>query len=311
VLRTRDGNVPVNLFDSNRVDADTMSKIERGTPTGFVGVPDLTRDMFIPLEHTHIAPENPAFNALVERDIEKTWHLGSNQLGVQAETGQTATESNNQQANTQASLGEERDAVAAWFCTVARDLLCLLQMFATADDFVHVVGPEGAQLKEWNAGLIQGKFNFAIKPNSQMRPDAASDQKRATDVINFAAKSPHINQEQLWRWWAIEMGMDPSKVVVTPPPTPPAMPEGFDWKSLDEALPTYANVYAVLAGMHGFKGLTPPAMVLGMGHGAPQQALTEGTAPEADRLDQHKADETGELPGGGSMVAAKTAQMVN
>jgi hypothetical protein len=321
-LRARDRKMPTIIYDTSRPGIkELIDKIERNESNGFVGVPGDPRDIFHVLDKGSVAPESYNFNDYVEHDQEKAWALGSNQQGVATNSARTATELSLIQEAADTRLAYERDMVAFFFTDkIARNVLGLLQMFATEESFVRIVGPDGAvQFQAWNADTIQGEFAFNIKVNSQLRPDSASDLKRITDVVNFSAKSPYINQIELWRIAMQAWGFDPSRIVKEPQPPPKEEPRLSLALSLAPAdfVDPRTRLYAVqLAQTAGLKiTLVPlPGDSLQMqtpiptSPGIPPNRLTPGTNEEADKLSKHKSLETGQLDGAGSSTAATAIQ---
>jgi hypothetical protein len=297
LLQARDRKMPTVIYDNTRPGIkDLIDKIERNESIGFVGVPGDPREIFHVLDKGNVASESYNFNDYVEHDQEKAWSLGSNQQGVATNSARTATELSLIQEATDTRLAYERDMVAYFFTDkIARNLLGLLQLFATAESFVRIVGPDGAvQFQSWNADTIQGEFGFGIKVNSQLRPDSASDLKRITDVVNFSAKSPYVNQIELWRTAMQAWGFDPNRIIREPPP--PSKEEPKVSLTLQLAPEDFANPltqpYAIqMAQAAGLKIQLPQP---------PQNQLTPGTLEEADKLSKHKALQTGQLDGAGA-----------
>ena len=202
------------------------------------------------------------------------------------------------QEATDTRLAYERDQVAFFFCDkIARNLLGLLQLFATAESFARIVGPDGAvQFQPWSADTIQGEFGFGIKVNSQLRPDSAADLKRITDVVNLSAKSPYVRQVELWRIAMQAWGFDPNRIIQEPPPPSKEEPKVSLALSLSPA--DFANPltqpYAIqMAQAAGLKIQLPQLQ-------PPPNQLTPGTNEEADKLSKHKSLQTGQLDGAGA-----------
>jgi hypothetical protein len=315
LLRARDRKMPTVMFDSTRPGIrELLDKIERNDSNMFVGIPGDPREIFHTLDKGSVAPESYQFNDYVQADQEKAWALGSNQQGVETDSARTATELTLVQQAADTRLAYERDQVAYFFVDkIARNVLGLLQLFATAESFVRLVGPDGAVVfQKWSADTIQGEFGFGIKINSQLRPDSAGDLKRITDVVNFAAKSPYVNQIELWRIAMQAWGFDPNRVIRQPEPPPKELPKvslSLSLSAVDFANPLTAPYAMALAHAAGLE--LPPIPPPGMpppGPGAPllPNQLTPGTNPEADTVNAHQADETGRLDGAGAALAPGT-----
>ena len=313
LLLSRDRKMPTVVYDNTRPGIkDLIDKIARNESHGFVGVPGDPRDLFHVLDKGSTAQESYAFNDYVEHDQEKAWSMGSNQQGVNTDSARTATELSLVQEAADTRLAYERDHVAYFFTDkIARNLLGLLQLFATAQNFVRIVGPDGAVgFKAWNADAIQGEFGFSIKLNSQLRPDAASDMKRVSDFVNFGSRSPFLDQLQLWRAAAQAWGFDPNQIVKKPEPPkkePPNVSLSLALSPIDFANPVTAP-YALA--MAKAAGLEMPALPPVDPAAAPPgpNPLTPGTNPEADVLSKHKQLQTGNLDGAGAATGAPRVQ---
>jgi hypothetical protein len=243
---------------------------------------------------------------------------------VNTDSARTATELSIVQEATNTRMAYERDMVAYFFTDkIARNVLGLLQLFATEESFVRIVGPDGAvSWKAWNADSIQGEFAFTIKINSQLRPDSAADLKRITDVVNFSAKSPYVNQIELWRVAMQAWGFDPNRIIRQPDPPKKEEPKLSISLSLspvdfvDPRTRVYALALAKAAGVElpamALPGdqaqlAAPPPAVPGLPPARVGDNLhTPGTAAEADLLNKHKAEQTGQLDGAGAAMAPAT-----
>lgn len=312
LLTARDRKMPTVIYDNTRPGIrELMEKVERNESNGFVGVPGDPREIFHVLDKGNVASESYNFNDYVEHDQEKAWSLGSNQQGVATNSARTATELSLIQEATDTRLAYERDQVAFFFTDkIARNMLGLLQLFATADSFVRIVGPDGAvQFKAWNADTIQGEFGFSIKMNSQLRPDAASDLKRVNDLLNLSARSPQINQTELWRIAVQAWGFDPNRLVQKPAPPPKDEPKvslALSLSPADFANPLTQPYAVALAKSAGLEvPVLPPTPPPGT---MPPQQLTPGTAEEAEKLSKHRSLETGKLDGAGAASGATRVQ---
>lgn len=312
---SRDRKMPTVIYNSATPGIDeVIDKIRRNESHGFIGVPANPASIFLVLDKGATAQENYRFNEVATDDMDRAWALGSNQQGVPVDSARTATELQLIQNNSETRLDYERAKVADFFChKVARNILGLVQVFADDTQYIRLLGPDGAaRMVQWSKEQIQGEFGFSIKANSQLRPDNAADLKRTTDVINFASKSPYVNQKELWRAAMIQWGFDVERVIKDPEPPksdPPNVSITLQLKPTDFADPLtqpFAVALAKAAGME-LEGM-PPALPIASGVAGPsatdelRNLLTPGTADTADVLSKHKFDETGRLPGSGSTV---------
>jgi hypothetical protein len=318
-LLFRDRSMPQNMFDSTQLRQGTVDKIERGDTQGMIGHPGpITEQLVRQINKGETPRESFAFNDVVSRDIERAWGLGANQQGQTTETSRTATELTIIENAKDTRLDYERDKIIAWYCNdLVRDLFALMQHYAEQDQDVLMTTPEGAQQwLVWNKTAIQGEFAFTIKVNSQLRPDSAAQQKKMLDWVNISAKSPYINQVENWALLAKEFGFDPARMIVQPPrPKPEQARLSVSAVELVTMLPIIQTNPSALALLEANGVNIPDEMMqraaqMQAAAAAPPNALTPGTAPEADILSKHSADETGRLDGGGSMVAELTGARV-
>ncbi len=131
--------------------------------------------------------------------------------------------------------------------------------------------------------------------------DQSTRIKRATDFINFVAKSPAVDQTGLARLATREFGYNAAELIRPPTPPPPDKPAGsLAIKVEDLAVPEmraligamYPQLAPVLAGPP-----TPEAMAAAQAASTPPPAPHGGGMPTADTVNKHKAEETGNQPG--------------
>lgn len=320
----RNRSMPQNMFDSTQLKQPTVDKIERGDIQGMIGHPGPITDQLIKQINKGDMPQDTyRFNDVIGRDIERSWGLGANQQGQTNDTARTATELSIVENAKDTRLDYERDKIIAWYCNdLVRDIFALMQHYAQQDQSILMTDAQGAQQwLTWNAQAIQGEFAFTIKVNSQLRPDSAAQQKKMLDWVNISAKSPYVNQQENWALLAKEFGFDPARMIKPPPPPQPEQAKltvsAVDLVTMLPIIQTNPAALQLLAA-NGVE-IPPEMMQLAMqmqavqeavAQAAPQNLLTDGTAPKADILSKHNSDETGRLSGGGSMVADMTGSKV-
>jgi hypothetical protein len=314
VLRRRDRSLPNVLYDTTRVtDPAILQKIERNENTGFIGVPGNPNEMFLALDKGQFGRENFAFNDQAMQDMDRAWALGSNAGVIKAPGKETATKTQQVQAGIDTRLQSDRARVLKFVIKGVTKLMALKQLFADQDEYVNVVGQNGAaQLVAWNKTQIPWRFLFKAKPDSHIRLDAAQDREQTLRAYNLLRKDPSINPEVLIRAVALKLGFDPQRLYVAPQPPKPEPPK-INLSLSDEGLtnplvleiltqlglqikPETVQMAIAMQGM-GMLPRTSQGDVKGDKGSSEHGGASERTEP----INQHGADITGGTPGIGVM----------
>lgn len=288
------------------------------------------------LAQSSFPDENFTFNNIGDRDVQECWAISANQLGVSQTAGRTATEISGMAAATESRMEAERIRVLRWWTSVAQGLFTLVQRYApdpqiariqTPDGqvveqqmgeplFVQVLGPEGAQrLTAWTKQDIQGQFAFHVRPDSSRRIDQAAERKFRVDVFNLLGNDPTLNRQELIRWMAPTLGLDPEKLFL--PPQPPKEPEPRISLSLSVSAQDLANplIAPTVIPILQAQGLLPKDVPMPAPGGGPAsgEAVPGSPSPAQPPLaqaqgrippvNQHQADLTGALPGAGAATS--------
>jgi hypothetical protein len=324
MMRQRDTSVPMRWYDKSRVPAESLEQFERGIFQGVVGLDGPADGQIGEISRAQYPRENFTAQQVIERDLEQTLAIGSNQRGTATDTERTATELQIVQNNTDLRMDDERNAVIDWYVRGVTKLWTLIQRFADAPDYVAVLGPDGAnQLMPWSKSDIQGRFAFSLKTDSTVRPDSAMDQKRSLDLYNFMAKDPQVNRSALLQDIFAKFNLDPAKLSAQPQPPPPDKPNvsyRFSGADLDPALPQFGIVVSILeqggtkidpaliesakqrAGAQimaqaGMPGQPPTASMPPGRPGPPPNLAHGGMADKGELLNKHQEQQTGGMPG--------------
>lgn len=301
MIDQRDRAVPMTLIDLTRLPKETQDKILKGEVQEMIPVNgmDGASPPAVALQRGQWPRENFSFNDIVNRDIGEAWALGSNQLGIDTDTRRTATELSLMQAATDTRMDKERVRVLRWFGLLSEKLLSLIQQFATEQDYVQIVGPDGTmQMAPWTNEAIAGDYSIVLAPDSSQRVDAASEKKRAVDVFGLLGNDPLIDQVELRKWLVRKLGMD-SKLVKTPQPKAPEKPQvslSLKGDDLAPTMPQYINVASLLS-MLGI-GMAPPVPQAAP---PPEMATNPGGVPPVTPINKRMdpSQQTGQLPGAG------------
>lgn len=297
MMKQRDRNVPVRFFSKTGLRKETVSKLERGDIQAMIGVDGPVLDEnFKEAAQASFPQENFAFNSIAERDVEKLWALGANQLGLQQDTGRTATELNLVQQGADTRLAGDRGRFIARYMVGVEKLFALIQMFADHEQIVPIIGDDGTRrLETWDKSKIQGRYAFTIKPDSSQRTNAAEERELTLRAFNVLGNHPMVNSQELLKLVAQKLGLDPTLLINAKPPEPtrddkPKISINIKGDDLNPLMPQYANVIHLLelAGVSQMQPSGPLPNQVTNPHG--------GVAP-VPPINQHDANLTGKMSG--------------
>jgi hypothetical protein len=338
----RKRNIPMRLANVSTLKEGGLSKVERGIWGAVIPLDgEAFADGAMPIkdvQQTTYPQENFTFDNLANRDNQATWGLGAAPGGSipQGTASTSATQSGAAQASSASRIGRERNKLMGWYARACEKLAVLYQHFMTDDQYVQMLGPDGAKvLTAWNKESIQGKFGFSILPNSSI--DLSEQRSEELQWYNMVAKSPDIDHRALDTELVKSFGRDPAKLITPPqpPPTPkPELPHGItlnlDDKALNPLNPSFPLIISLLAlagvnipatavaqaqkqaaatglptaasgdVVNGQVPPPPPAPGAPLAPGAPPgPVLQHAGAPKADVVDAHQFDRSGALNGPG------------
>jgi hypothetical protein len=339
MLRSRDRNQPQWGFDATRVDKDIQGKIERNAIQGGIPFNGPGADATWPITKGDTPRETYQFNEVAQQDLQRIWRMGNNQLGVLDSSSRTATEQQITQNASQEAHEADRSVFLNWYVNkVAAKFAALLQLYATEQEFVELVGSDAQRLKNvppdvaqqaqqagqdarvlvpWNMDTIAGLFTFSAKPNSQLYIDAAQEKKQLMDLFQFFANEPTVNRGELTRAIISRWGFDPSKMMQQPPPkeaAPPSVSLNVKGDDLNPQMPQSPimldalsklgvpiDLQAIQAAQALAAQITAQQMNAAPGaHGQTPQTEHGGAAAQAEPLSKHAAGETGGMQGSGA-----------
>jgi len=304
MLLQRKRAVPMRFADLGRIGGeDGLSKLQKNIWQAVIPLESYDKDN-PPVAEMAMAAyprDNYQIADAIERDISEAWAMGANQRGNETDTTRTATELNLIQKNTDTRLDKERARVLLWYIKGVEKLASLIQMFADEQDYVQIVGQGGVQrLAVWDKNTVQGKFAYALRPDSSIKIDAASDRKQALEFVNYSAKSPFINQQELMTWVTKKFNLDPAKLITKPPESGPPPPNvSFRFSGEDFIGPQAPMVMQIIQ-QAGYKityqigqDLNPESednQVAGNGNQPLRNPVTPGSAPKAEVVSKGGTD---------------------
>ncbi len=318
-LRKRDTNVSAIAYETREGAQEAVEKAQKESRGGVLMVPVKEGTLaggnwMQQLTVATAGRETYQDQELIRSDRARILAIDSNQSGVNTPTKRTATESSIVQRNTDARFEQERKRVLHWFLyDIVRPFDALVLRYCDERKAIEILGPmKGAAWAAAKQNLIGG-YRYSVQVDSGKYMDVEADRKQILNVINFAAKSPNVNQGELWKKFAEKFGYDPSTFLVQPQPPKPEPPKvNLAFSGDDFAAPQGPVVLAILQQL-GVQ--IDPAAIMAMQSAqalqleqqmnqavvgaSAKQEQHGGGADKAERIDQHNLDISGKLPGSG------------
>ena len=329
MMQQRDRNIPMRWVDKNRLDKDTIDKIARGELQAIIQVDGNGNELMGVIQTAALPRENYETDRIVKQENAMIWRMGGNQKGVEDENTKTATEASIMQSATDVALAYEQDQWLDWFVRGAEKLGGLIQLFADDADYVEVVGEDGLpKLVQWDKTTVAGEFAYLAVPDTSIRQDATTKRKRALDLFNLLANEPHIDRGELVRDLLRDLGKSPKLFKSNLPekgPEPMRLQLTIRSEDCNPAAPSFPVLKAIMeqSGLQipsdsistglalqskvDMGGMADPTLASMAKPGQLGPAVNDrnpGQAQEVAPLNKHQIDQTGALPGAGSMTPA-------
>lgn len=323
MVQQRDRARPMRQMNLAMVDPTQKDAIERGEYQEII-FSTSSEPIVQEVAQATYPRENFGFNDQIEKDVQRVWKFGDNQLGLGESTRRTATELSIQQSSSQTSLQKERNRLARWYSRFAQKLGGLIQLFEDDRGLVEILGPDGKQqMAQWDLQSLPMRFVCTVKPNTMIAPDAAAELKQDLDLYQMTANDPHVNRVELVADLFRKANRDPAKFIVPqlPPkaPEPPRLSIAISGDDLNPSMPQFPIVQQLL--QEGGVAISPDNIKVGLAlaqhaamqpvnpasvgpglHAGPPKPKTEhgGPAEMEAPLSKHAMAPTGMLPGGGA-----------
>ncbi len=313
----RDATQPIIAFKESGIDASQRDSLKAN---GYLRVFPITDEEWqstdgIPIKSVALpaqSRDNYEGQAIFERKIEQSLGINSNQQGVSNTGRRSATEIQTVNAATDTLLAAQQARLTDGFLKGVRKLDALIQRMAKGKDiYVKILGPDGAQtLESIDPAMVPGRMLYKIRPDSQLRVDAAQDRAQALQYYNLIANSPSANRYEVESWLTKKFGLDPAKMLTPPQPPPPPAPKVSASVTMPDLLTPAAPIAIKVltnqpitpddvAIMEGLKSEMPP--VDAQGEALPQgQPEHGGPAEKAEPLDAHQSRRTAGMEGVGA-----------
>jgi hypothetical protein len=309
-IMLRDANIPRFLYDESikdALDALKRASVGEGAPVQQGALMNGIEKLIAELPKLEKAMADIDGQRAIDRDIAETLAIGANQAGAENDKVISAQEVAVMDRSANARMDAERSVLVEYLLDGVRVYDTLLQRFADEDDYVEIVGRDGAKrLAVWNKQIIAGKYAYDIKPESQLRVDAAEDQKRINEFMNFHAKNPNVDLVELTKIAAQKFGLDPMKLIKMPEPPGPPPPNVSVRVAMEDLAGPAAPIALKVLQQAGYQitdedlALVQQNTMMQQAMQAAQQAVNPehgGPADKAELLNKHSSEETGGLPG--------------
>lgn len=237
---------------------------------------------------------------LLKQDNDETLGIGSTQAGAPEQTVRTATEISTVNNAVAGRNNKELARTIGYYLACARMVDQFIMRYATANEYVQIVGQDGAQtFAMWNRSVVSGKWLYDIAPDSQLHADVETTFQQELQLYNMTAKDSLVNRVyQLRRLFRLR-GMDPAKAVLNPATLPKPQPQpvqpsisfAFKGENLSDPVVLKILLKAEL--------MTPEDYQAAMGRiqaSTPPQPPHAGSMPKGDTVNQHVASNSGRRP---------------
>lgn len=221
-IRMRDAAIGKYVYDESKLAEGELDRIKNGTIGDWIGLQEDAlrggiKGIIDVTPQVKASPDDYRTIAALKQEMDETLGIGSVQSGTPESTVRTATEIANVQTAVAGRNEKEQSRVVDFFLDYVRGVDSLLMRYATGPDYVHITGENGAQnMLMWSKDMIVGKWMYDIKPDSQLRLDAAKDRQQKMQLYNLIAADPLANRTPVLRDLFRSFGYDPAKSVLDP-----------------------------------------------------------------------------------------------
>jgi hypothetical protein len=183
-----------------RRDAYTQEAIEdlkRGIDGTVLMADSIDQENIKPIQDAPLDPQHYVNIRQIEKEIRVILGLDEN-ITSSTQKGVTATQTERASQGTTIRLATRRDALGSFVSGAISKLWQILQGHHDAEDFVEIVGPEGAKiLDSINPTQIEGEYRIEMAVNSTAPPDKRQDIKDAMDLYNLLRQDPKVDARGL------------------------------------------------------------------------------------------------------------------
>lgn len=289
MVAQRKRNLPMTAIDKSRATKETVEQLEKGNIQQVILTDGPVDQIMKAVERSNLPAENFEFDRIAQVDIDRLSASGANQQSLASQSADTATEATIQQRAADNRVSKERERLLEWFLKGADKLWALIQLTATNNELVKIVGEDGLEeWKSWAKRDIEGQYLFSLKPDSSERTNAAEERELFLRLFNLIANAPGVNTLELIRMVVKKFNILPKNIVQDQLPEPTGNVKPSLSISINPSIdlspdnPSYPMVLALLKASGVDLPETPAPIT-----------SPEGVPP----VNQHDADLTGQRTG--------------
>lgn len=225
MLQQRDSSVPMRWFDVNRVDPLVQEGLQSGTWQGWIPMNGPGDRAIGEVARANYPRENHTFQSIISGDLDRSWALSNNGVGMPNATERSATEINAVQTAGAIRLDYEKTRVNRMVAEIAGVLWSLMQRYLTAPEFVEIVGEDGQKTTQpLSDDVFRAHFKFDFVPDTSDRLDIQTKQANFDKLLNLLGKAEFVNKKRMGEEAFRLHGYDPKEFVLEPQPPPPPPP---------------------------------------------------------------------------------------
>jgi hypothetical protein len=225
MIRQRDHSIPIRWYDTNRLDETIVDSMRAGRWQDMIPVNGPGDRVIGEVARAAYPRDNFTFDAIIKQGLDQSWSLSNNQLSQPNAETKSATEVNAVSSASQKRSDYEKERVNRFVVAIGEVVFSLMQRYETYDDYVTVVGPDGADaLQAVTPEMVKGQFEFDFVADSSDRLDAQTRQANLFKAYNLMANSASTNRRALEAAVWTELGHDPKKFMSPPAEPAPEAP---------------------------------------------------------------------------------------
>jgi hypothetical protein len=309
MMRQRERSQPLRWFDVNQVDDDVAEKLRSGVWQDIIPMNGPGDRAIGEIARANYPRENFEFDRIANQDLNESWSMGPNQLAAPTSGETTAAEANIMQGNANTRLDYDRAKVLRYFVDGAEGIGSLMQLFHDREDYIEVVGPDGAsRIEQWDRDRIKGDYIFEAKPDSAQRVDVGAERTQKVNLYQMVRNDPNANARVILEDVLRTHNIDPVTGMQPPPqpaPEKPAVSYRFGGEDLVNnpialaimnksgvtiTAEDIANAKMMIQDAMGLLPPQPPAPVSGAPGAGEPQPPHGGPAEQVTPLSKHLLD---------------------